>query len=283
MTPPRGGRPARALGQGDLSDRDGAVLGDLARVRLLTGRHIQRLHVGEGSSLTQARRTRSLLQRLNDMEVVHRLERRIGGLRAGSSGFIYGLAPRGQRIVSGHGPAGGKRLRRPWESSRWFVEHVLAVSELFVALQETACGGAIELLTFEAEPASWRRWHGPSGERLIVKPDAFVVIGRADYEYASFVEVDRSTESLSVIRRKALVYIAYWRAGNEQRAIGIFPLVVWLVPNERRKSAIVEVLSALDPETWQLFRVGLFGKAVPLLSGDQSLTKGEQDGTTTKH
>jgi hypothetical protein len=217
------------------------------------------------------------------MGVVYRLERRIGGIRAGSSGFIYGLAPRGQRTVSGHGPAGGKRLRRPWESSRWFVEHVLEVSELFVALQETARHGAIDLLTFESEPACWRRWYGSAGEQLILKPDAYVVVGSGEYEYASFVEVDRSTESLSVIRRKSLAYIAYWRAGNEQRSNGIFPQVVWLVPNERRRAAIVDLLSSLDAETWQLFRVGLVDEAVRLLSGDQSLTKGEQDGRATKH
>lgn len=283
MTPPRGGRPAWGSASGGLSERDLAVLADLARVRLLTGRHIERLHVGGGSPLTQSRRTRSLLQRLNDLGVVHRLERRIGGLRAGSSGFIYGLAPRGQRVMSSQGPAGGKRLRRPWESSRWFVEHVLAVSELFVALNESARSGEIELLTFEAEPACWRRWQGSAGEQIILKPDAFVVTGRGDYEYASFVEVDRSTESLSVIKRKALAYANYWQAGNEQRATGIFPQVVWLVPTQRRKAAFVDLLGSLDPEIWQLFRVGLFDEAVPLLGGDQSSTKGEHHGTTTQH
>lgn len=287
MTPSRAGRGGRRrVGRhDDLSLRDRAVLDDLARVRLLTGRLIQRLRMGEGSLLTQARRTRSLLQRLNDHGLVTRLERRIGGVRAGSSGFVYGLAPAGQRLTNGHGPAGGKRLRRPWEPSHWFAEHILAVSELYVALREAEHVGQLELIEFTAEPASWRHWLGPAGERQLLKPDAFVHVVRDDFEYLSFVEVDRSTESGSVLRRKALAYAAYWQSGLEQQRTGLFPRVLWLVETERRKAQLVDVLAQLDPETWRLHRVGLTGDVVALLSGadEHQPTKGEDHGTNTKY
>lgn len=252
----------------DLSERDLAVLADLARVRLLTGRFVERLQLSEGSPLTRARRTRSLLQRLNDMGLVTRMERQVGGVRAGSSGFVYALAANGQRLTTGHGPVGGVRRRRPWEPARLFVDHILAVSEVFVDLREAEREQRIELLAFEAEPACWRHWHGQSNEALILKPDAFTVIGSGDFEHSWFVEVDLGTESRSVIKRKAMVYAHYWRSGEEQRQRGLFPRVLWLTDTERRRDDLTEALASLDPELWQLFQVGLRRGAVELVARD---------------
>lgn len=267
MTPPAKRVGGRAASPAELSERELAVLADLARVRLLTGRHVQRLHFGAGSPLTAARRARSLLQRLSERQLVVRLERRIGGLHAGSSGFVYGLSARGQWLVSGRGPAGGRRLRRPWEPSSLFTDHVLAVSELYVRLREAEEQGELDLLGFDAEPAGWRWWLGPGGERLVLKPDAVVALAAGDYEYRSFVELDRSTESRTVILRKAEAYVRYWREGSEQQRLGLFPRVVWLVPDERRKVQLVDALSRLAPDTGQLFQVALHEAAVPALSG----------------
>jgi hypothetical protein len=247
----RGGR-----GPVELSQREWAVLHDLARVRLLTVRHVQRLHVHEGSPLTQARRTRSTLQRLNDLGLVHRLERRVGGVYAGSSGFVYGLAAQGQRLISGMGPAGGRRLRKPWEPSSAFTDHVLAVSDLYVHLRELERTTAtVELLDFTAEPACWRWWWGVSGERLVCKPDAVVVLGLGELERHLFVELDRSTESLSVIRRKAETYVAHYLSGTEQQHRGLYPRVCFVVPDAKRAEQITEVLRRLDADYWQLFQV----------------------------
>jgi hypothetical protein len=269
MTPPRGGARRLSWPGPELSERDWAVLDDLARVRLLTGRHVERLHLRDGSPLTQARRTRSLLQRLNDMGLVVRLERRIGGLHAGSAGFVYGLAPLGQRLTTERGPAGGRRLRRPWEPSRYFVDHILAVSELYVQLRELERAGRFELLRFDAEPACWRTWTGLSGERLVLKPDAYLMIATRDFEYASFVEVNRSTESLNVIRRKAQTYVTYYQSGAEQHAHGVFPRVVWLPDIEQRREHLVDGLARLDAEHWRLFSVGLLADAERLLTSNE--------------
>ena len=267
MTPPRRGWGRLEEVGRELSERDWAVLRDLARVRLLTGRHVQRMHVHDGSPLTQARRTRALLQRLHDHELVARMERQVGGVQAGSSGFVYALAARGQRLVSNKGPAGGGRLRRPWEPSRLFVDHLLAVSELYVALREAEGTKELELLDFQAEPACWRWWLGPGGERLVLKPDAFVAVGVGDYEHRTFVEVDLATESRTVIRRKAETYVAYWQSGVEDERFGVFPRVLFAVPDVRRQEQVVGVLAQLDPEAWQLFRVVLTDEAIWVLSG----------------
>jgi len=266
VTLPRGRRLELVAGR--LGPRDWAVLRDLARVRLLTGRQVQRLHVVEGSSLTQSRRTRALLQRMYDSGLLHRLDRRIGGVNAGSAGFVYALSAAGQRLTSQEGPAGGKRLRRPWEPAAGFVDHVLAVSEVYVGLRERERAKEIEVLEFQAEPPCWRSWSDLHGAPHILKPDAYVALGVGDYELSRFIEVDRSTESGPVLRRKAKVYVDYWQSGIEQRRRGVFPRVIWLVPDEKRKAQLVEILSALPAETWQLFEVGLSSEAADRLGAD---------------
>lgn len=264
MTPLRSQR-ARVLS--GLGQRDMAVLKDLARVRLLSGRHIQRLHVHEGSTLTQARRCRALLQRLHDLHLVARMDRRIGGMHAGSAGYVYGLATLGQRLVSGVGPAGGRRLRLPWNARPEFTDHIMAVSELYVGLRELERDGQLELLAFDAEPAVWRTWQGEAGGQLVLKPDAFVATAVGDVEYLTFVELDRSTQSMSVIRRKAEAYTAYWRSGQEQaRQDGVFPKVLFAVLDERRRALLVDALGRLDPDTWRLFQVATQAEAGGALS-----------------
>ena len=65
-----------------LGPRDWAVLHDVARCRLMTGRQLQLLHFGDGE--TAARAARRLLARLTRHGLLARLDRQIGGLRAGS-------------------------------------------------------------------------------------------------------------------------------------------------------------------------------------------------------
>ena len=252
----------------ELSDRDWLVLADLRRVRLLTTQQIERLHFRDGSPRTQARRCRRTLQRLTDLGVLHRFARRVGGVRAGSAGATFGLATLGQRLTHSAGPAGGVRQRRPWEPSAYFFSHVLAVSELYVQLREADRTGAIDVIGFDAEPACWRRQRGRSGAALVVKPDAYVRVGVGDFEEYRFVEIDRSTESLSVIARKAEIYVDYWRSGDEQRRAGVFPQVLFLVQDEQRAEAVIKALARQPAEYWQLFQVRLASDVVDAICGN---------------
>jgi hypothetical protein len=264
------GRPAegsRGRQTPIISGRDAAILSDLKRLRLLSGRQVERLHFTAGSALTRARRCRRTLARLTDSGVLHRFARRVGGLYGGSADYVYGLDSLGQRLSDSRGPAGGSRRRRPWEPSSLFVAHVLAVSELYVKLREQERESATKLLQFDAEPLCWRIWKEWSGEALVVKPDAFVVTLSGDDEYLTFVELDRSTQSRPVIRRKAEAYTAYWQSGHEQQRHAVFPQVLFVALDERRKAQLVDVLGQLDPEAWQLFRVCRAQDAAHVLSG----------------
>lgn len=247
-----------------LSERDMAVLGSLDQLRLLTGDQIRRLHVTDGSALTQARRARALLQRLTELGAVVRMARSVGGVRAGSQGYIYGISGLGQAVLSLDAPT-GRRHRRTWETSPGHQNHVVAIAELYVSLVEAARDGLIELLDFQPESDCWRRFSGHAGEPVTLKPDAFIRLGVGDVERSAFVEVDLSTESRTVIARKARTYAAYWQTGLEAQRHGVFPEVLWLVPDERRQTRMREVLSRLPADAQALFAVERRADALPYL------------------
>ena len=68
-----------------------------------------------------------------------------------------------------------------------------------------------------------------------LKPDLAVVTATAKFEDHWFFEVDLASEPPSRIIRTCLNYQEYRRSGVEQRRLGLFPAVVWIVPTGRRK------------------------------------------------
>lgn len=264
VVPPSASRPRARLSR-QLSDRDREILASLATLRLATGAQLQRLHVADGSQATRARRARALLQRLADLKLVVRLGRSVGGVRAGSSGYVYGLSGNGQAVLATTGPMGGRR-RRVWETSPSFQDHVLAVADVYVDLVEAERIDRVELLAFEAEPPCWRKFPGGNGESVMLKPDAFVRLGLGELERSAFVEVDLGTESGPTIARKCGVYAAYWRSGIEQQRHGVFPSVLWLANNERGLARITEVLRRLPRDVQHIFEVALLGDALTTLT-----------------
>lgn len=243
-----------------MSERDRAIIETLDSLRVATTEHLRRLHFTDLTEASAARQAPKTLARLAQHGVLAALPRRVGGVRAGSAAMVWSLDVAGQRLASGAGPAGGIRLRRPWAPSLPFVAHRLAVSGLFVDLTEAARAGSCELLSFEAEPLSWRRFTAPHGGTSYVKPDASVRLGVGDFEHGAFVEVDRATEARPTITRKCTAYRRYWETGREQARFGYFPRVLFAVPSEARKAALVEVFRAQPEEAWSLFQVALAGE-----------------------
>lgn len=256
MSTRRAPRPRSQIAsvRSQLSQRDHAILGDVGRVRLLRSTQIQRLHFdGVGSELTAARRCRKVLRRLAEHGLLRRLKRRIGGMHAGSSGFIYSLDSLGQRLLDTTGPAGGRRRRRPWEPSASFQDHVLAVAETYVQLRETERAGQGALTVFDAEPRAWRTFAGSGGGSTVLKPDAYVRWRHLDYEQVSFLEIDRDTEHAPTLRRKLDAYVDAFHAGVEQPDDQPFPLVIWIAPHDVRRQVIQAQIDRLPADQAELF------------------------------
>lgn len=262
---------ARLLALGsELSAADRELVRDLARLRLMSHAQLAALLAsssGEASPASAARTARRVLARLTDLGVTARLERRVGGIRAGSAGYVYYLGPVGQRLTAyweGHGLTRGRFRAEPGGR---YVRHRLAVSELYVQARLAERQGLLDLLAFDAEPACWRTYGDAFGGRAVIKVDAFLRLGLGAYEDRFFIEVDLGTESRSVVGRKLRAYLDYFNSGVEQTAHGVFPRVLWLANSEARRAVLVGVCGRLPPEAWQLFTVGRLERAVELLCG----------------
>jgi len=224
-----------------LSERDRRVLELAYELRLVCARHVEGLIFTDGSPLTQARRTRLALARLTNLGVLARLERRIGGVRAGSSGYVYRLSYAGRRLL-------GLRSEAGWrEPGLAYVDHTLAAADLHLRLTAAIPTGQLEGFDLEHEPSAWRRFTGLGGDQQWLKPDLFARILTADFELFWFVEIDRGTEGTISIRTKAEQYLAYWRTGAEQGRFGVFPRVAWVTPDSRRAEAIERAVAGLPP------------------------------------
>ncbi len=249
---------------GDLGGRDLAVLGTTAELRVVSTHQLQALHFPaseHGSDLTAARRCRRALERLSTHHLLSRLERRIGGVRAGSASWLYRLGPAGVRAL-------GLPGRAAWrEPSRWFVEHLLAIGDVHTQLHRAARAGTLRELVVVHEPNCWRHFPAPQASNLTLKPDLQVDCTTGEDDLRWWVEVDRATESLPTIVKKAGIYEHYWRSGQETLISAVFPRVLWLVPSERRAAAIRQTLAARGDLTPELHQVGLQSQALELLQG----------------
>jgi Replication-relaxation len=222
-----------------------------------------------GAQDTQSgrRAARRTLTRLTEQGVLARLDRRQGGVRAGSSGHLYYPGPAAQRLLAYWDGRGLTRGRlRPDPGSR-YVRHRLAVSDIYVQLIQADRDGAIDLLQFEAEPDCWRTFTDSFGGERVLKPDAGTRIGVGAYEDSYMLEVDLSTESLNVVTAKLKTYQDYFRSGIEQQAHGVFPHVLVLVDNEKRQAAIAERCSWLPEMTARLFTVTTHARALTVMTG----------------
>lgn len=245
-----------------LSDRDRRILLDLARVRLLSGRQLTRLHFSSLSIDSQERTRRRVLARLIRFGFVTTFERQIGGIRAGSAGLVYTLDLAGQRTLSliaadAGVELGSARARRPWTPGTSFLAHTLTVSELYVQLKEAERIGTLAINEFLAEPASWFA----SGMGGLLKPDAYTVVrlGTAEDHWA--IEVDKATESLPTLKRKLLGYVDFAATG-QVGPYGVTPRVLVTVPHNQRFTALQGLIADLPEPGEQLISVALEDAAV---------------------
>jgi hypothetical protein len=245
----------------ELSERDRAILDDVGRVRVLAGRQVERLHFAELEGRHRDRTRRRVLERLVSLDLLTPLERRIGGVRAGSAGLVFALGPAGQRLLAVQDGGSGGRARRPGTPTPRFMIHNLAVAELYVGLVQAARSGDFTLTDFRAEPACW--WQ--TGDGVWVKPDAFAVVASGDVEDSWAIEVDQATESLPTLRRKLKVYLDLVAGGERGPDDGVLPRVLVTVPDAGRLGAVRGLVGSLPEPAEELFAVVVESQAVPYI------------------
>jgi hypothetical protein len=234
-----------------LSDRDWEIIRTVDQLRLVTSAHLERLHFLDLSPSVRGRVRRRVLNRLVGWRVLLTLDRRIGGVRAGSSGLVLALDSAGQQLGRELAATNGSTaVRRPREPSVVLLAHALAASELYVSLVELSQAQGFTVAGYHTEPACW--WPNSVGGWL--KPDAYLKLSAAKFDDHWWVEIDKGTEHLPVIRRKLLTYLDYANGGGLGPG-DVLPRVLVTAPDERRREQVQGVIAALPEPAAKLLHV----------------------------
>lgn len=213
-----------------LSERDREIIQALDTVRLLSGAQLERLIFPAHSLSARAHARRRVLNRLVRLEIITTLERRIGGVRAGSNGLVYCLNRFGQRLADFlNGSTPETRTRTPRTPGTMYLSHTLAVTEAFVSLAEWSRAGSASLRAFSAEADC--RWADGNGGLL--RPDALVIVENDTHEAATWLEIDQGSEDLARIRCKLMAYERFARSGADGPS-GFLPCVLFATKDDQR-------------------------------------------------
>lgn len=241
--------------QSNLAVRDMELLILLRDHRFLTSRHVTTLiHTNAATILAGFRAAQRQLRKLCEWRLVNHLPRRIGGWQSGQAQTVWYLTEVGHRLLAlqitgGDTAQTESSLRHRFrEPSQQFLAHILRIADIRVVLEQVSRTSDSKRATLvQTEPTCWRDWTGAYGVSRTLKPDLYTELTDQEYDYFYFIEADMGTEHTPVIVRKAAVYQAYKNSGYEQAQHGgIFPLVLWVTPDQRRADAILATIRA-DP------------------------------------
>lgn len=225
-----------------LTARSTTPLPHLAKVRVLTGAHLDRLLARPDTTPeTTARERRRIMTRLHNLGLVTTLQRRIGGVRAGSTGHIYTLTPAGHHYLAALSDQPcPPHVKKPATPGTLFLAHTLALSDIYVQLIQASHSHDVTLSTFTTEPACWQ----PTGHGDYLKPDAYCVLSTTTHQDCWWLEIDQATESLPRIRTKSSAYLDYL-THNGLGPDDVPPRVLFTTPDTPRTDAIEKVITKL--------------------------------------
>lgn len=246
----------RRLGElaGELSERDRLVLAALAAVRVLSGGQLERLAFAKVTAPARGRIRRRVLARLMERGLVVTLERRVGGVRAGSAGLVYSLSGGGQRLLDLEAGRSAERRRSAPTPGALFLAHALAVAEVFVSLTEASRRVDGLVLRDFAVEADARFAGGERNGDVVLRPDALVVLARGAIEDVWWLEVDRGTESRPRLLRMLQRYLAFTERGVAGPR-GVIPRVLVSVTDDQRRRAVRSLVRRLPKPAAALFLV----------------------------
>ncbi len=229
----------------ELTPRYTAPLPHLARARVLTGAHLDRLLAEpELSPETVGRVRRRIMTRLAGLGLVAMLGRRIGGVRAGSAGHVYTLTTAGHRFLAllNGAPEPPRKQPSPVPGDL-FLTHTLSISGIYVDLIEHARGGGFQVHAFVSEPYCWH----PIGNGASLRPDAYVILRTGALGHCWWLEIDAGTEILPRLRAKIRVYRDFLTSGGVGPD-GVPPRVLFTTPAQQRADTITGLLGTGDTD-----------------------------------
>ena len=248
------------------------LLALVAAHRFATTTQLARLTALEyASSASALRQTQRHLASLAQQRLLTSLERRVGGWQGGSAVTIGAATTRGHRLVAAeNGEDEGEevpRRQRPREVSTTFLDHLLAITEVRTSIEEAVRQEADTEATVALEPECWRTALSPSGQVQVLRPDLAVTITSPAYEDRYLVEVDRATENPGRVIATCWRYQEHQAASVQASDGDVFPLVVWLVPTDRRRHRLERAIAHSTGLLRELFRVIRLDQLPTLIHG----------------
>lgn len=222
--------------------RDRQIMEMLRLLRYMRTSQVMRLfftgYATTGAALTGTSRN---LNRLAGAGLITHFSRRIGGIRRGSSEFIWHLTEAGAKLLDlGKEPQG--RRNRTLEPSPAFLRHTLAVTECYVQFTEICrMAQEMKLNRIAVEPECWRSYQ-KDGKTISLRPDLYAETISGRFEDRWFIEMDLDTESPNDIVEKCRRYQQYYQTNKEQEIGGVFPIVLWIVPSQERKDKLIDAI-----------------------------------------
>ena len=244
------------------------LLALVAAHRFATTTQLARLTALEyASSASALRQTQRHLANLARQRLLTSLERRVGGWQGGSAVTIWAATTRGQRLVAtGEGDEVPRR-QRPREVSTTFLDHLLAITEVRTSIEEAVRQEADTEAAVALEPECWRTALSPSGQVQVLRPDLAVTITSPAYEDRYLVEVDRATENPGRVIATCWRYQEHQATSAQASDGDVFPLVVWLVPGDRRRHRLERAIAHSTGLLRELFRVIRLDQLPTLIHG----------------
>ena len=244
------------------------LLALVAAHRFATTTQLARLTAPEYASPASAlRQTQRHLANLAQQRLLTSLERRVGGWQGGSAVTIWAATTRGQRLVAVDEGDEVPRRQRPREVSTTFLDHLLAITEVRTSIEEAVRQEADTETTVALEPDCWRTALSPSGQVQVLRPDLAVTITSPAYEDRYLIEVDRATENPGRVIATCWRYQEHQAATSQVSDGGVFPLVVWLVPTDRRRHCLERAIAHSTGLLRDLFRVIRLDQLPTLIHG----------------
>ena len=260
------------------------LLALVAAHRFATTTQLARLTAPEYASPGSAlRQTQRHLASLAQQRLLTSLERRVGGWQGGSAVTVWAATTRGHRLVVADEDEDEEvpRRQRPREVSTTFLDHLLAITEVRTSIEEAIRQEADTEAAVALEPDCWRTVLSPSGQVQVLRPDLAVTITSPAYEDRYLMEVDRATEN------PGRVIATCWRYQEHQATSqasdgGVFPLVVWLVPTDRRRHRLERAIAHSTDLLRDLFRVIRLDQLPTLIHGGPAAIPTPQPSNQTR-
>ena len=245
------------------------LLALVAAHRFATTTQLARLTALEyASSASALRQTQRHLASLAQQRLLTNLERRVGGWQGGSAVTIWAATTRGQRLVAAdEGEGEVPRRQRPREVSTTFLDHLLAITEVRTSVEEAVRQEADTEAAVALEPDCWRTALSPSGQVQVLRPDLAVTITSPAYEDRYLIEVDRATENPGRVIATCWRYQEHQATTSQASDGDVFPLVVWLVPTDRRRHRLERAIAHSTGLLRDLFRVIRLDQLPTLIHG----------------